>query len=202
MTFMTGLIPQLCKPISPPAARRHWRLRRIVRVRLPRFQAPNLPMSSPPMRRSSNSLGKVQSHAQLLFAANTNDPAIAKHHQSIREVGAEIGASLLFVELELARLDEGHVQKLLGDAGLARFSPWLRRVRAMAPYQLSDEIEKMIAERAPTGAGAWVRLFDETTTAMRFAFQGTDVTEAEILDALSSTMQPSAKRQASLYRQL
>src|SRR6056300_2099148 len=47
-------------------------------------------------------LGKVQSHAQLLFAANTNDPAIAKHHQSIREVAAQIGASLLFVELELA----------------------------------------------------------------------------------------------------
>ena len=131
-------------------------------------------------------LGKVQSHAQLLFAANTNDSAIAKHHQSIREVGAEIGASLLFVELELARLDEGHVQKLLGDEGLGRFMPWLRRVRAMAPYQLSDEAEKMIAERAPTGAGAWVRLFDETTTAMRFAFQGGDVTEAEILDALSS----------------
>jgi oligoendopeptidase F len=84
----------------------------------------------------------------------------------------------LFVELELARLDQDHVDGLLDDAGLARFSPWLRRVRAMAPYQLSDEIEKMIAERAPTGAGAWVRLFDETTTAMRFAFQGTDVTEA------------------------
>ena len=39
-------------------------------------------------------LGKVQSHAQLLFAANTNDPTIAKHHQSVREVGAEIGAAL------------------------------------------------------------------------------------------------------------
>ena len=131
-------------------------------------------------------LGKVQSHAQLLFAANTNDPAIAKHHQSIREVGAEIGAALLFVELELARLDESHVKDLLQDSALARFAPWLRRVRAMAPYQLSDDIEKMIAERAPTGSGAWVRLFDETTTGMRFAFQGADVTEAEILDALSS----------------
>ena len=137
-------------------------------------------------------LGKVQSHAQLLFAANTNDPAIAKHHQSVREAGSEIGAALLFVELELARLDQDHIDGLLDDAGLARFAPWLRRVRAMAPYQLSDEIEKMIAERAPTGAGAWVRLFDETTTAMRFAFQGTDVTEAEILDALSST--DAAKR--------
>ncbi|MDC0062385.1 M3 family oligoendopeptidase [Candidatus Puniceispirillum sp.] len=132
-------------------------------------------------------LGKVQSHAQLLFAANTNDAAIAKHHQSVREVGAEIGAALLFVELELAKIGEGRMAVLLKASGLKHYAPWLRRVRAMASFQLSDEIEKMIAERSPTGSGAWVRLFDETMTSMRFAFQGSEVTEAEILDALSST---------------
>ena len=88
-------------------------------------------------------LGKVQSHAQLLFAANTNDAAIAKHHQSVREVGAEIGAALLFVELELARIEEGRMGVLLKASGLRHFAPWLRRVRAMAPFQLSDEIEKI-----------------------------------------------------------
>jgi oligoendopeptidase F len=140
-------------------------------------------------------LGKVQSHAQLLFAANTNDPTIAKHHQSVREVGAEIGAKLLFVELELAKIGEGRMAALLKGSGLEHFAPWLRRVRAMAPFQLSDEIEKMIAERAPTGSGAWVRLFDETTTSMRFAFQGSEVTEAEILDALSNT-DPAKRKEA------
>ena len=83
---------------------------------------------------------------------------------------------------------------LLKANGLRHFAPWLRRVRAMAPFQLSDEIEKMIAERSPTGSGAWVRLFDETTT-MRFAFQGSEVTEAEILDALSST-DPAKRKEA------
>ena len=129
--------------------------------------------------------GRVQSHAQLLFAANTADPEIARHHQSMREVGAEIHAKILFVELELARFDDAHVQSLLQTPSLAHFAPWLRRVRAMAPYQLAPEIEQMIAERAPTGSAAWVRLFDETTTSMRFPFQGREVTEAEILDALS-----------------
>ena len=133
------------------------------------------------------SLGKIQSHAQLLFAANTADPAIAKHHQSVRELGAEIGAALLFVELELARLDDAALAAALENSALARFQPWLRRVRALAPYQLADDIEKMIAERAPTGSSAWVRLFDETMTAMRFDFNGSSVTEAEILDALSSS---------------
>ena len=130
-------------------------------------------------------LGRVQSHAQLMFAANTAEPEIARHHQSMREVGAEIHAKILFVELEIARFDEPHMAALLQTPALAFFAPWLRRVRAMAPYQLAPEIEQMIAERAPTGSAAWVRLFDETTTSMRFAFQGRDVTEAEILDALS-----------------
>ena len=122
--------------------------------------------------------GRVQSHAQLLFAANTADPEIAKHHQSIREVGAEIHAKILFVEIELARFNDTHLQTLLRTPSLAHFAPWLRRVRAMAPYQLAPEIEQMIVERTPTGSAAWVRLFDETTTSMRFPFDGRDVTEA------------------------
>ena len=74
-------------------------------------------------------VGKVQSHAQLLFAANTIDAAIAKHHQSVREAGAEINATLLFVELETAVMDDAHVADLMKTAECAHWQPWLRRVR-------------------------------------------------------------------------
>ena len=132
-------------------------------------------------------LGKAGSHAQLLFAANTTDADIARHSQSIREAGAEIGSLLLFVELEIAAMSQDHMDGLLQVAELSSWQPWLRRVRAMAPYQLSADMERMLAERAPTGRGAWVRLFDETAASMRFPFRGADVTEAEILNSLSST---------------
>ena len=56
-------------------------------------------------------LGKAQSHAQLLFAASTTDAQIARHHQSIREASADIGARLLFVELEIAALPSDHVDR-------------------------------------------------------------------------------------------
>ena len=131
-------------------------------------------------------LGKAQSHAQLLFAARTTDSQIARHHQSIREASADIGARLLFIELELAALDDAHVTQLLDTPALAVWQPWLRRVRAWAPHQLAPDMERMLAERAPSGRGAWVRLFDETAAALRFPFGGADVTEAEILNALSS----------------
>ena len=131
-------------------------------------------------------LGKAQSHAQLLFAASTTDSQIARHHQSIREASAAIGARLLFIELELAALDDAHVTQLLDTPALAVWQPWLRRVRAWAPHQLAPDMERMLAERAPSGRGAWVRLFDETAAALRFPFGEADVTEAEILNALSS----------------
>ena len=131
-------------------------------------------------------LGKAQSHAQLLFAASTTDSQIARHHQSIREASADIGARLLFIELELGALDDAHVTQLLDTPALAVWQPWLRRVRAWAPHQLAPDMERMLAERAPSGRGAWVRLFDETAAALRFPFGGADVTEAEILNALSS----------------
>ena len=132
-------------------------------------------------------IGKAASHAQLQFAANTTDADIARHHQSIREAGADIGAELLFVELELATLPQAHIDKLCETAAVAAWKPWLRRVRAMAPHQLAPDMERMLAERAPTGRGAWVRLFDETAAGLRFPFQGAEVTEAEILNSLASS---------------
>ena len=72
-------------------------------------------------------LGKAQSHAQLLFAASTTDPQIARHHQSIREASADIGARLLFVELEIAALPHDHVAWRSETAEFAVWQPWLRR---------------------------------------------------------------------------
>ena len=71
-------------------------------------------------------LGRVQSHAQLMFAANTAEPEIARHHQSMREVGAAIHAKILFVELDIARFDEPYMAALLETPTLAHFAPWLR----------------------------------------------------------------------------
>ncbi len=41
-----------------------------------------------------------------MFAADMTDPAIAKHSQTMREKASDIEAKLLFIELELAALDE------------------------------------------------------------------------------------------------
>ena len=95
----------------------------------------------------------------------------------------------MFIELELAAMDEDSFQQALSHPDFYHFLPWLRRLRAFAPHQLETRLEQMLVERTPAGRGAWIRLFDETATALRFAFQGKEVTEAEILNKLSD---PSA----------
>ena len=86
-------------------------------------------------------LGKVQSHAQLLFASNTNDPIITKHHQSVREVGAEIAATLLFVELELAKIDEEKMVTLLKDTGLQYFH-MVEAGASLAPFNFLMKLKR------------------------------------------------------------
>ncbi|HAC60410.1 MAG TPA: hypothetical protein DCF73_18905, partial [Rhodobiaceae bacterium] len=50
--------------------------------------------------------------------------------------------------------------------------PWLRDLRAMRPYQLSDEIETLLHEKSVTGHAAWNRLFDETMARLSFDVGG------------------------------
>lgn len=137
----------------------------------------------------SERLSRLISHADLRFAADMANPKTGQHAQDVKEAISGLSARLLFVELELAAMDEDSYQQALSDPDFYHFVPWLRRLRAYAPHQLESRLEQMLVERAPAGRGAWVRLFDETATALRFSFQGGEVTEAEILNKLSD---PSA----------
>ncbi len=137
----------------------------------------------------SERLSRIISHADLQFAADMADPQTGQHAQGMKEAISGFSSQLMFIELELAAMDEDSFQQALSNPDFYHFLPWLRRLRAFAPHQLETRLEQMLVERAPAGRGAWIRLFDETATALRFAFQGTEVTEAEILNKLSD---PSA----------
>jgi len=135
----------------------------------------------------SESLSRMMSHADLAFAADMSDAENASRAQNVREALSDLSSGLLFIELELAEMDEAAYQTALKTPAFYAFEPWLRRLRLGAPYQLETRLEQMLVERNPTGRGAWVRLFDETMTAMRFSFKGGEVSESEILNALSDT---------------
>jgi oligoendopeptidase F len=131
------------------------------------------------------SLGRVSSYAQLVYAADMSDATIGRFYQTMQERVTDISAEILFFGLELNRLDEAVLQDKMAAPGLARYGPWLRDRRAFRAHQLSDDLERLLHEKHVAGRAAWVRLFDETMAALRFPLNGESLTSAEILNKLT-----------------
>ena len=130
-------------------------------------------------------MGRLMSYAQLLFSADSENPASGKFYQTISERVTAISTDTLFFTLELNRIGEAVLAKKLQDPALARYAPWLRDLRVFLPHQLSDELERLLLEKDVTGHSAWSRLFDETTAGMRLTLNGEELTLSATLNKLS-----------------
>jgi oligoendopeptidase F len=130
-------------------------------------------------------LGRIMSYAQLLFAADSTNAEIGKFYQTANERVTTIGTHLLFFALELNRIDDSAMEKILGAPEAARWRPWLRDLRVFRPHQLSDDLEKLLHEKEVTGHSAWSRLFDETIAGLRVNVRGEDLTVSAALDKLA-----------------
>ncbi|MDT8345174.1 MAG: M3 family oligoendopeptidase [Thermohalobaculum sp.] len=120
-------------------------------------------------------LGRVMSYAGLRYYQNTTDPARAKFMGDTQARVTEITTPLVFFTLELNRIEEARMAALLAQSpALARYRPWLDRLRAFRPHQLSDELEKFLHDQSVVGATAWNRLFDETMAGLEFEVEGED----------------------------
>jgi oligoendopeptidase F len=130
-------------------------------------------------------LGKIMSFAQLLFSADSSDPAVGKFYQTMNERVTTISTHLLFFTLEINRIEDPALAEKLQDPALAHYASWLRDLRVFLPHQLSDDLEKLLHEKEVTGHSAWSRLFDETTAGMRIPLRGEELTLSAVLNKLS-----------------
>ncbi len=117
--------------------------------------------------------GRIMSFAGLRYYQNTMDSDRAKFMADAQDRITTFTTPLVFFSLEFNRLDEGHLTGLLAqNADLARYKPVFDRMRAMRPYQLSDELEKFLHDNSVVGASAWNKLFDETMAGLMFTVAG------------------------------
>jgi oligoendopeptidase F len=113
-------------------------------------------------------LGRIGSYAQLVYAANTSDPARAKFFGDVQERLTAASLHLLFFTLELNRIDDLALDVAMRDPLLGHYRPWLEDVRKEKPYQLEDRVEQLFHEKSVTAYAAWNRLYDETVAGLRF----------------------------------
>ncbi|MEM1351771.1 MAG: M3 family oligoendopeptidase [Pseudomonadota bacterium] len=116
--------------------------------------------------------GRLMSFAGLRYYQLTTDADRAKFMSDLQEKITNFTTPLVFFTLEINRLDDGHLDTLYAEnADLARYKPIFDKVRAMKPYQLSDELEKFLHDLGVVG-DAWERLFDETIAGLEFFVDG------------------------------
>ncbi len=140
-------------------------------------------------------LSKLMSYAGLVRAKNASDPEIQKFASDTFERVTKFATELVFFELSIQRLEEVQVNDALSDNALARYRPWFRTVRALAPFQLSNELEQLLVEKQTTSRASWIRLFDETVARMRVHLEGKDATLESALQALSDS-EPQKRKTA------
>ncbi len=140
--------------------------------------------------------GRIMSYASLRYTQNTTDPERAKFMSDMQERITEITTPLVFFSLELNRLEDDHLEALFeANADLARYRPAFRRLRAMRPHQLSDELEHFLHDLSPVGSAAWNKLFDETIAALEFSPEGETLNLEATLNLL--TEQDRSRREAA-----
>ena len=117
--------------------------------------------------------GRIMSYAGLRYYQLTTDGERTKFMSDLQVKITDFSTPLVFFTLELNRLDDEHLDSLLAqNADLARYRRVFDRIRAMKPYQLSDELEKFLHDLGAVG-DAWEKLFDETTAGLEFTIDGT-----------------------------
>ncbi|MDV4145327.1 M3 family oligoendopeptidase [Shimia sp. FJ5] len=137
--------------------------------------------------------GRIMSYAGLRYYQLTTDAERAQFMSNCQEKLTNFTTPLVFFTLELNRIeDDALAAAFAANAELARYKPVFDRIRAMKPYQLSDELEKFLHDLGVVG-DAWERLFDETIAGLTFEMEGEEVGIETTLNYL--TEQDRAKRE-------
>ncbi|MEL6583099.1 MAG: M3 family oligoendopeptidase [Pseudomonadota bacterium] len=141
-------------------------------------------------------MGRVLSYAGLRAYQRTTDADRQKFYADLQGKITDISAKTVFFTLELNQIDAAKLTAAIAEnETLTRYKPWIDRVRAMAPYQLSDELEKFLHDKSVVGRNAWNKLFDETMAGLTFDVDGETLPLEATLTLLSE--QDRTKRETA-----
>ena len=111
-------------------------------------------------------MARASYRAMLAFTTATDDPARGAAMAAAQERSTAIGTKLIFLDLEWAAATDDHAASVLADPQLDFCHHHLENLRRVRPHLLTEAEETIVAEKSQTGFSAWVRLFDELSSAI------------------------------------
>lgn len=129
-------------------------------------------------------VGKIGSYAHLIWSTNTSKPEYGKLVQEANELSSEIRQKLVFFDVEWLNIDDDKAESLIIDEKLSDYRHYLESSRRYKKHILSEKEEQILSAKSVTGRSAWNRYFEETMGAARFALDGEELTQQEVLSKL------------------
>jgi oligoendopeptidase F len=136
--------------------------------------------------KAMDDMGGALAYATLASTIDRENARISKMQSDLGAQAAMISADSLFLSLELNQLEDWEIENALkAHVTAQKWRPWLRRIRASRPHELSSDLERLMLERMPA-VGQWTRLFDETLTRLRAKVGKESLTLNDALTRLSA----------------
>ncbi len=110
--------------------------------------------------------GRVGNYVMLRLSENVTDPERGAAMMVVQERTTALAEQLVFFELEWAAVPDERAEELLADPRLDFCAHHLRSVRRYRDHLLGEPEERVLTAFHPSGSAAWVRLFDEQTSAV------------------------------------
>ena len=138
--------------------------------------------------------GRIISYAGLRYYQNTTNADRAKFLSDMQEKITVYTTKLVFFSLEINSLEDAFLEGLLNEnEELLRYKPVFEKIRALKPYQLSDEVEKFLHDLGIVG-DAWEKLFDETIAGLEFKIGGEKLNIEATLNFLTDQNRENRKK--------
>ncbi len=138
-------------------------------------------------------MDKILSYAHLLVAENGNNEKNKIFSQQMQETITKYASSIIFFTLELNQISEKRINKLVRNQKLQIYKNWIINKRSFKPYQLDLKIEKILQDKSITSNSAWIRLFDDIITSLKFPYKKKELTSAQIFNFLSDKNESNRK---------
>lgn len=140
---------------------------------------------------------RLYSFAMLNHATYSTDPTYGALVQKMAAFYAQTQQQMVFADLEWKAAPQEHIDALLADETLAKYKHVLESELRYKPYTLSEPEEKVLIATSVHGRSAWTRFFSQLTSAMRYDWQGEQVTQSEILAKLHDADRDTRKAAAA-----
>ena len=123
---------------------------------------------------------KLGSFAYLNMSTQMNNAKAMAFYQNTSERLTDYAKPSIFFSLELNKVDEGKINEWLKDKDVSYYMPFIKTVRRYKKHELSEAVEETLMEKSITSGNAWVRLYEEYSSRLRYTIKGKEYNDAQV----------------------